>query len=84
MDHTHRHVLTVAAAIDAVTLPPANTLAQTRVPASHQATAPATAPAGAERELFSVRSADGTVLAAEAKGDPAEPEVLFIHGLRQS
>ena len=62
MDHTRRHVLTVAAAIGAVTLPPANTLAQTRVPAIHQATARA----GVERELFSVHSADGTVLPALA------------------
>ena len=80
MDHTRRRFLTTAAAIGAVTLPPANTLAQMRVPAGHQATARA----GADRELFSVRSGDGTVLAAEAKGDPAAPEVLFIHGLRQS
>jgi len=80
VDHTRRHVLTVAAAIGAAALPPANTLAQMRVPASHQATEGA----GADRELFSVHSADGTVLAAEAKGDPAAPEVLFIHGLRQS
>ncbi len=80
MDHTRRHFLTVAAAIGAVALPPANTSAQTLVPASRQATAGA----GADRELFSVRSADGTVLAAEAKGDPAASEVLFIHGLRQS
>jgi non-heme chloroperoxidase len=78
VDHTHRNVVTVAAAISAVTLPPANTLAQTRVPAGHQATTGA----GTDRELFSVRSADGTVLAAEEKGDPAAPEVLFVHGLR--
>ena len=50
------------------------------MPASHQATAGASA----DRELFSVRSADGTVLAAEAKGDLAAPEVLFIHGMHQS
>lgn len=80
MYHSRRRVLTVADAIGAVTQPPANTLAQTRVPASHQATACA----GVERQLLSVRSADGTVLAAEAKGDPAAPEILFIHGLRQS
>jgi hypothetical protein len=58
VDHPRRRALTVAAAINAVTLPPANSLAQTRVPASHQATARA----GVEHELFSVRSADGTVL----------------------
>ncbi|SDP90732.1 alpha/beta hydrolase [Phyllobacterium sp. OV277] len=35
-------------------------------------------------ERFSVRSSDGTMLAVEAKGNPAAPEILFIHGLRQS
>ena len=80
MDRTRRHVLTAAAAIGAVALPPANASARTRVPAGRQTAAGA----GADRGLFSVRSADGTVLAAEAKGDPAAPGVLFIHGLRQS
>jgi non-heme chloroperoxidase len=36
------------------------------------------------REPFIVRSADGTMLAAEAQGDPQAPEIVFIHGLRQS
>ncbi|MGV6871977.1 alpha/beta fold hydrolase [Pseudochelatococcus sp. B33] len=36
------------------------------------------------REAFSVRSSDGTLLAGDAQGDPQAPEVLFIHGLRQS
>lgn len=36
------------------------------------------------RSSFSVRSADGTMLAGEAQGDPQAPEILFIHGLRQS
>jgi len=36
------------------------------------------------RETFSVRSTDGTMLVGEAKGDPQAPEILFIHGLRQS
>ncbi|CCE12174.1 Alpha/beta hydrolase fold precursor [Bradyrhizobium sp. STM 3843] len=35
-------------------------------------------------EPFVVRSTDGTMLAGEAKGDPQAPEILFIHGLRQS
>lgn len=35
-------------------------------------------------EVFSVKSSDGTVLAVEAKGNPDAPEILFIHGLRQS
>ncbi len=38
----------------------------------------------APRGPFSVRSADGTMLAADAQGDPQAPEILFIHGLRQS
>jgi non-heme chloroperoxidase len=38
----------------------------------------------APRERFSARSSDGTMLAGEAQGDPRAPEILFIHGLRQS
>jgi non-heme chloroperoxidase len=38
----------------------------------------------ASHTLFSVRSSDGTILAGEAHGDPGAPEILFIHGLRQS
>lgn len=33
---------------------------------------------------FRVVSADGTVLTGDAQGDPEAPEILFIHGLRQS
>lgn len=36
------------------------------------------------REPFFARSADGTMLAGDAQGDPQAPEILFIHGLRQS
>ncbi len=50
---------------------------------SHDAAAAAIG-AGKDRASFSAHSADGTLLAAEAKGDPAAPEILFIHGLRQS
>ncbi len=35
-------------------------------------------------ESFQVRSSDGTMLAGDAQGDPAAPEIVFIHGLRQS
>lgn len=38
----------------------------------------------ASREQFSVRSSDGTTLTGDAQGDPQAPEILFIHGLRQS
>ncbi|PZR89101.1 MAG: alpha/beta hydrolase [Stutzerimonas stutzeri] len=37
-----------------------------------------------EKQSFSVRSADGTELFGEAHGDAQAPEILFIHGLRQS
>lgn len=36
------------------------------------------------RETFIARSSDGTMLVGEAQGDPQAPEILFIHGLRQS
>ncbi|WP_395681550.1 alpha/beta fold hydrolase [Inquilinus sp.] len=36
------------------------------------------------REIFAVRSSDGTLLTGDAQGDPQAPEILFIHGLRQS
>lgn len=38
----------------------------------------------ATTETFLARSSDGTMLAGEAQGDPNAPEILFIHGLRQS
>jgi len=39
---------------------------------------------GVVRETFVARSNDGTTLVGEAQGDPEAPEILFIHGLRQS
>lgn len=33
---------------------------------------------------FAVRTPDGLTLAAQAYGDPRHPEIVFIHGLRQS
>ncbi|WP_377805786.1 alpha/beta hydrolase [Azospirillum sp. A29] len=44
-----------------------------------QAAGPSAMPQG-----FSVRSSDGTVLTGDAQGDPQAPEILFVHGLRQS
>jgi non-heme chloroperoxidase len=61
-----------AAAVLASTLPPA--LAQNTSPPS----------AARENTSFQARSADGTILTGDAQGDPAAPEILFIHGLRQS
>ncbi|WP_207477319.1 alpha/beta fold hydrolase [Arenibaculum pallidiluteum] len=45
---------------------------------------PPLAQPAAPREPFIARSADGTMLSGEAQGDPGAPEILFIHGLRQS
>lgn len=39
---------------------------------------------GGARETFSVRSTDGTMLVGEMQGPLEAPEILFIHGLRQS
>jgi pimeloyl-ACP methyl ester carboxylesterase len=44
----------------------------------------ASAATTAAPEPFVVRSSDGTMLAGDAQGDPQAPEILFIHGLRQS
>ncbi|WP_245286547.1 alpha/beta hydrolase [Bradyrhizobium sp. ARR65] len=38
----------------------------------------------APHEPFFARSSDGTMLVGEAQGEPQAPEILFIHGLRQS
>ena len=79
MDHPRRRALTVAAAINAVTLPPANSLAQTRVPASIRRP-----PVRASSASCSPFAQPMARCWAEAKGDPAAPEILFIHGLHQS
>ncbi|MDQ1079665.1 alpha/beta fold hydrolase [Pseudoroseomonas cervicalis] len=50
----------------------------------HPAAAAGPAGAAAPRQSLTARSADGTLLVGEAVGDPAAPEILFIHGLRQS
>lgn len=44
----------------------------------------AAAPSAQAADTIFARSSDGTMLAAEAQGDPNAPEILFIHGLRQS
>lgn len=59
----------------------ATALAGRAMPASAQVS-PSTVPRA--RTSFEARSADGTLLTGEAQGDPAAPEILFIHGLRQS
>uniref|UniRef100_B0T6K9 Alpha/beta hydrolase fold n=1 Tax=Caulobacter sp. (strain K31) TaxID=366602 RepID=B0T6K9_CAUSK len=54
--------------------------------AAAAATTPAHArPAGhTSPDTFEARSSDGATLFGDAVGDPAAPEILFIHGLRQS
>ncbi|AWN55220.1 alpha/beta hydrolase [Methylobacterium sp. 17Sr1-1] len=79
MDYARRHLVTALAVLGAAALPPR--MAQAGAPA-RAATGDAPRPGG--REAFVARSADGTTLAGEAAGDPGAPEVLFIHGLRQS
>lgn len=60
-------------------------LAATAAVSSLPANANVTAPTEVRTtEHFQVRSSDGTVLAGDAQGDPSAPEILFIHGLRQS
>ncbi|SFU59392.1 Pimeloyl-ACP methyl ester carboxylesterase [Methylobacterium sp. 174MFSha1.1] len=79
MDQTRRRLVTTLAALGAAALPPRMA----------RAGAPARATTGdtsrtTDREAFVARSADGTALAGEAAGDPGAPEILFVHGLRQS
>jgi pimeloyl-ACP methyl ester carboxylesterase len=44
----------------------------------------ATPPTAAPGETLSVRTSDGLTLSAAVYGDPAAPEILFVHGLGQS
>ncbi|GGA77634.1 alpha/beta hydrolase [Brucella endophytica] len=68
----------VALALGAATVSP---LAYAGPAVATQASVQEKAP---HQETFSVRSRDGTMLVGEAQGDPQAPEILFIHGLRQS
>lgn len=79
MDPTRRHLVT-AAAVGVGMMPPRFAVAG---PSPSTDAGASTASADAS-ETFSARSSDGTVLAGEAKGDHGAPEILFIHGLRQS
>ncbi len=85
MDQSRRSVLLGAAGVALLGLGVGPTLAQVQAPratvggSSTTASTPSAIP-----EYFSAVSADGTLLAGQAQGDPAAPEILFIHGLRQS
>ncbi|MGK2285255.1 alpha/beta fold hydrolase [Pedomonas sp. V897] len=81
MDQTRRTFLTGVAGCAA--LAAAGTPAMARAPSASPAPAGHGTPRPA-REPFRARSADGTLLTGEAQGPAGAPEILFIHGLRQS
>ena len=58
--------------------------AGTVLASAEESQAAAVLASGQTRDPFLVRSSDGTMIAGEAQGDPAAPEILFIHGVRQS
>lgn len=86
MKHSRRTFLAGAAGVAALTLEAAHAVPRTPAPFADKAV-PGPAADGtstAARESFAVRSADGVMLAGEAQGGSQAPEILFIHGLRQS
>lgn len=85
MRHSRRTFLAGAAGFAALALDARAAKAETG--ANPNQTSGATAPAAGslpDRDVFSVRSSDGTGLTGDAQGDRQAPEILFIHGLRQS
>ncbi|WP_454813389.1 alpha/beta fold hydrolase [Labrys neptuniae] len=85
MDSSKRLFLGAAAALTALAIESGLTGSASGATGKKQPNAAAKAGrSGSGRESFIVPSADGTLLAGEAQGDPATPEILFIHGLRQS
>ena len=83
MDHSRRTFLAGTATLAALA---AETIYAAPL-ARAQSVPPAPPPSGSAKGAtspFSVRSADGTILWGDEKGDPQGPEILFIHGLRQS
>jgi non-heme chloroperoxidase len=86
MDYSRRTFLAGAVGLTTLAVETGTTFAQARaMDIGGAAPGPARAVGAAvARELFNVRSADGVMLAGEAQGDPQAPEILFIHGLRQS
>lgn len=81
MDRSRRKLLIGAAGFAALAVHSGTGLAQsqTLLQTSTGTPIPSHAP-----EPFSAVSADGTRLAGQMQGDAAAPEILFIHGLRQS
>lgn len=84
MDRSRRTFLAGAVGLTALAVETAYAAPQAHtVPPRGTSTVGAGAPVAAHEQFF-VRSADGTTLSGEAQGDPEAPEILFIHGLRQS
>lgn len=82
MHHSRRTFLSGVAGLLAMTI-------GTTVIAPHVSAAPKTTTETSTNEkdaseTFVARSSDGTILVGEARGDSDAPEILFIHGLRQS
>lgn len=86
MDHSRRTFLAGAVGLTVLAFEGAYPAPHARAAAAANSVSVSAAggAAAATREPFLVRSKDGTVLAGEAQGDPQAPEILFIHGLRQS
>ncbi|QRE74891.1 alpha/beta fold hydrolase [Methylobacterium aquaticum] len=80
MDLTRRHLVS-AATVGGVGMMQSRSATARPDTSSGAGASTAAAEAG---DTFSARSSDGTVLTGESKGDPGAPEILFIHGLRQS
>lgn len=83
MDRTRRTFLAGAVGLAALAAEGAYTASRAQTVSADKAKSAPDRPRAA-REPFVVRSADGTMLAGEAQGDVQAPEILFIHGLRQS
>jgi len=86
MNHSRRTFLAGAAGIATLAIEAAYAAPQAHAASTRDA-APGSSMDGvpaAKHEPFVVRSADGVTLTGEAHGDSQAPEILFIHGLRQS
>ncbi|WP_026616943.1 alpha/beta fold hydrolase [Ensifer aridi] len=86
MEHSRRTFLAGAAGLAALTVEAAYAAPPAEAAPADRAVAGSIAGGAhaAAREPFVVRSADGVMLAGEMQGDSQRPEILFIHGLRQS
>lgn len=83
MKQSRRVFLAAAAGLVAMATDKGMTLAQAHAEGQNDGTQqkPQALP---KLETFQARSADGTVLMGDVVGDREAPEILFVHGLRQS